>query len=321
MQAASRVAGARAEPASRVRGRDGELTALGEHLDRLLSGVGTVVLIEGAAGMGKSRLLAEVAEMAGRLSMAFGLGVADPADTVVQLAPLFEALFEGPAPIIERDALADEHTSSDDRYWLLEDIEAMLERAALASPVVICLDDLQWADAGTAAALRALPARLSTVPVGWFLTGRSGPRSPEVLNAIDHLDRNGAERIVLGPLDQAAVARVAADVLLAEPEPALLDMTAGASGTPFLLVELLRGLQDEELVRIESGRAALVASQLPARVTDGMRRRLERASGDARRLATVAASLGRRFSLDDAATMMEVAPSALLPALEELTYG
>jgi len=321
VQAADRVAVARGEPASRVRGRDGELTALGEHLDRLFSGVGTVVLIEGAAGMGKSRLLAEVAAMAGRLSMTFGVGVADPADKVVQLAPLFEALFDGPTPIIDRDALADAHTSAEARYWLLEDIEAMLERAALAAPVVICLDDLQWADAGTAAALRALPARLSTVPVGWFLTARPGPRPPEVLHAIDHLDRNGAARIVLGPLDQAAVARVAADVLLAEPDTALLDMTAGASGTPFLLVELLRGLRDEELVRVEAGRAALVAPHLPARVTDGMRRRLERASGDARRLATVAASLGRRFSLDDAATMVEAAPSALLPALEELAFG
>jgi DNA-binding CsgD family transcriptional regulator len=109
--------------------------------------------------------------------------------------------------------------------------------------------------------------------------------------------------------------------LEAEPDAALLDMTAGASGTPFLLVELLRGLQDEELVRIEAGRAALLESRLPERVSDGMRRRLERASGDARRLATVAASLGRRFSLDDVATMLGVAPSALLPALEELAYG
>jgi len=287
----------------------------------LLSGEGTVALIEGAPGMGKSRLLAEVAAMAERLAMRVGLGAADPADTVVQLAPLFKAVFEGPAPIIERGALADAHTSPEARYWLLEDIEAMLEQAALASPVVICLDDLQWADAGTAAALRALPARLSTVPVGWFLTTRPGPLSPEILNAVDHLERNGAEPIVIGPLDAAAVGRVAADVLLAEPDTALLDMTAGATGSPFLLVELLRGLRDEQLVHIEAGRAALVESRLPQRVSDGMRRRLERASSDARRLATVAASLGRRFSLDDVATMADVSPSSLLSALEELAYG
>ena len=126
MQPASRVAGPGAKPAPRVRGRDGELTAVGKHLDRLLSGLGTVVMIEGAPGMGKSRLLGEVADMASRLAMTVGLGAADPADTVVQLAPLFEALFEGPAPIIERDTLADAHTSSEERYWLLEDMEALL---------------------------------------------------------------------------------------------------------------------------------------------------------------------------------------------------
>ena len=87
-----------------VRGRDAELTILGQHLDQLLSGVGTVVLVEGGAGMGKSRLLAEVAAMARRLSIRVGCGTADPADTVVQLSVLMEALFEGPSPILERDS-------------------------------------------------------------------------------------------------------------------------------------------------------------------------------------------------------------------------
>ena len=84
-------------PVQTVRGRDPELTVLGQHLEHLLSGVGTVVLVEGGAGMGKSRLLAEVAAMARRLSIRVGGGVADPGDTVVQLAVLMEALFEGPS--------------------------------------------------------------------------------------------------------------------------------------------------------------------------------------------------------------------------------
>src|ERR1700730_3293266 len=143
--------------AERVRGRDAELTVIGSHLDRLLSGVGTVVVLEGRAGMGKSKLLAEVAVLGRRLDMLVGSGVADPGDTIVQLAPLMEALFGGPAPILDRDALTEAHTSPEQRYWLLQDIEAALERTALESPVLICLDDRQWADAGTAAALRTLP--------------------------------------------------------------------------------------------------------------------------------------------------------------------
>ena len=107
---------------------------LGQHLDQLLSGVGTVVLVEGGAGMGKSRLLGEVAAMARRLSIRVGCGVADPGDTVVQLSVLMEALFEGPSPILERTALGDAHASPEQRYWLLQDLEALLEAAALKGP-------------------------------------------------------------------------------------------------------------------------------------------------------------------------------------------
>src|SRR5271155_1767355 len=144
-----------------VRGRDAELTVLGQHLDQVLSGIGAVVLVEGGAGMGKSRLLGEVAEMARRLAIRVGGGVADPGATVVQLSVLMEALFEGPSPILERAALRDAHASPEQRYWLLQDLEALLERAALRGPLLVCLDDLQWADNGTAAALRVLPSRLA----------------------------------------------------------------------------------------------------------------------------------------------------------------
>src|SRR5580704_4470175 len=140
-----------------VRGRDGELSALRRHLDQVLSGAGTVALVEGGAGLGKSRLLAEVAAMARGLAIKAGAGVADPGDSVVQLSALMEALFAGPSPILGRGGLGDAHLSPEQRYWLLQDLQALLERAALEAPLLVCLDDLQWADSGTAAALRALP--------------------------------------------------------------------------------------------------------------------------------------------------------------------
>ena len=70
-----------------VRGRDPELTVLGQPLDQPLSGVGTVVLVEGGTGMGKSRLLAEVTAIARLLSIRVGSGVADPADAMPDAPP------------------------------------------------------------------------------------------------------------------------------------------------------------------------------------------------------------------------------------------
>src|SRR5208282_4455783 len=288
------------------------------HLDGLLSGVGTVVVVEGGAGMGKSRLLAEVAAMARSLSISVGVGVADPGDSVVQLSALMEALFAGPSPILRRADLRDTRTSIEQRYWLLQDLEALLERAALEAPLLVCLDDVQWADSGTAAALRALPARLATVPVAWVAASRPNQGSPDIRSAMDRLERDGAEKIVLGPLDQAGVAQLAADVLQAKPGRALLKMAERAGGSPFLLVELLSGLREEELVRVESGRAELIEARLPHRVSESMRRRLERMSGPARQVATVAAALGRRFSLSELAAMLDVSPSGLLAPIEEL---
>jgi DNA-binding CsgD family transcriptional regulator len=303
-----------------VRGRDAELERLVDRLGELVAGASSVVLIEGDAGMGKSRLLGEVVATARRMSIEVGFGAADPGDSMVQLSAMMEALFEGRAPILERAALRDAHASPEQRYWLLQDLEALLERAASESPLLVCLDDVQWADSGTAAALRTLPARLTTVPIAWVVALRPGQGSRELSSAIDCLERAGAEKIVLGPLDHAGVAEVAADILLAEPDSGLLEIAGRADGSPFLLVELLSGLRDEQLVRIESGRAELVESRLPHRVSDSMRGRLARMSDSARRVAIVAAALGRRFSVNNLAAMLDRSPSALLAPVEELIH-
>ena len=101
--------------------------------------------------------------------------------------------------------MAELRSLPEQRYWLLQDLEMLLERAALDGPLLISLDDLQWADSGTAAALLALPVRLADLPVAWILAFRPNQGSAQVLSAIEHLDQSGAERIVLGPLDDAAV--------------------------------------------------------------------------------------------------------------------
>jgi DNA-binding CsgD family transcriptional regulator len=301
-----------------VRGRDVELASIGVQLDRVRSGVGAVMLVEGEPGMGKTRLLAEAARVARRLAFRVGSGAAEPGTGVVELAPLMTALFDGSHPLLERSGLRELHSLPEQRYWLLQDLQALLERAALDGPLLVSLDDLQWGDSGTAAALRALPVRLADLPVAWILAFRPDQGSAQLLSAIEQLDHSAAERLVLGPLDESAVAQVAEDVIDAEPDDALLDLVKGAHGSPFVLMELLSGLRDEDLIRVVAGRAELVEARLPRRVGSTMRERLRSVSAPAREAATVAASLGRRFSFADLANMLDRPPATLLGPVEEL---
>jgi DNA-binding CsgD family transcriptional regulator len=305
-------------PAPVVRGRDAELAAVGVELDRVRSGTGAVVLVEGEPGMGKSRLLAESARIARRLGFRVGAGVADPHAGAVELGPLMTALFDGPEPLLERSELRDLRSVSEQRYWLLQDLQAMLEEAAAQGPLLISLDDQHWADSGTSAALRALPARLAALPVGWMVACRPDQGSVQFLSAIAYLKHDGATNVVLAPLDDTAVAQLAADVMDAEPSQSLLDLVRGARGSPFLLMELLSGLRDEELVRLEAGEAVPIEARLPRRVRYTMRERLRGLAPLAREAATVAASLGRRFSFSDLAKMLDQPPGALLGPVDEL---
>jgi DNA-binding CsgD family transcriptional regulator len=301
-----------------IRGRDGELTALGELLGRVRSGSGAVLLIEGAAGMGKSRLIGEGVRMAQRASVAVGGGVAEPWESVAELAPLLRALFDGSEPLLDRSGLSGLHAAPELRYWRLQELQSLLEGVAMRGPLVIILDDLQWADTGTIAALRTLPARLASLPIGWVLAMRPDQGAGQLRSAVERLADEGAKSITLQPLSPAAVAQVARDVMQAEPNEALLRMADQAGGNPFLLAELLEGLRQEDLVRVDAGRAALIEDRLPDRISSSMRERLARMSDPARQVATVAGSLGRAFSVSDLSTMLGLRPASVLTSVEEL---
>jgi DNA-binding CsgD family transcriptional regulator/tetratricopeptide (TPR) repeat protein len=302
-----------------LHGREHELALIGEALARLADGTGSVVLIEGSPGMGKSRLIAEVSNHARQRGIAVGNGAADPGGSVVELAALLSTLFDGPSPLLDRRELSGLPSQPEQRFWLLRDLEAMLERAALASPLLICIDDVQWADSGTAAALRTLPRQLAGLPIAWMVAVRPAEQSPAVVDAIDWLKRDGAVTIVLGHLDGESVARLAAELLGAQPEDRVLDLVQQAGGRPFLLVETLLGLAEEERVRIVDGRAELVDDErLPDRVQVAMRDRLARHSKEARDAVTVAASLGRMFSFGELARSLGWPPPALLGPVREL---
>jgi AAA ATPase domain len=199
------------------------------------------VVIEGGPGLGKTWLHQAAWTSAESMTFRSGRGMADPIDSIVELAPLMEALFGSDPPLVDRGALRDVHAMPEQRFWLLRDIEALLDQAALDHPLLICLDDMQWADSGTAAALRLLPRRLARRPVAWLVTTRPGQGSPQLVATLAGLVDSGADLLRLGPLQQDAVAQVVADILQAEPDAELRRQAERVRGNPFLLVEFLRG--------------------------------------------------------------------------------
>jgi predicted ATPase len=119
-----------------LRGRTAEVAAIGARLDEVRSGVGSVIIIEGRAGLGKTRLLQTCASMAAERSFRVGRGVAEPHRRAGGLDVLFDALFSGDDPLIARDALSDLHASPEQGFWLLQDIRALIEKAALRDPLL-----------------------------------------------------------------------------------------------------------------------------------------------------------------------------------------
>jgi predicted ATPase len=305
-------------PARELHGRDEELARIRAELERLSDGAEAVLIVEGAAGMGKSRLLAEVSTIARSLGIRVGSSAADPSETVVELAVLLAALLDGPEPLLDNRGLNALHAHSEQRFWLLRDLQQLLERAALESPLLISIDDAHWADGGTAAAIRTLPMRLVGLPVAWVIALRPPRESTPLVHALEKLRQDGARTIVLEPLDENAIAQLATDVLAAQPDQSILEQLMEADGNPFLVVETLLGLQEENRIRFVDGRAELIDNQLPRRVQQRMRERLGRLSDEASDAATVAASLGRTFSFDELARTLGRPASDLLAPVGEL---
>ncbi len=303
---------------SPIRGRDEQLQMITGFLERVRAGVGGAAIIEGAAGLGKTRLLAAARETARTLCFRTGLGAAEPGHSSVELAVLMEALFGGAESLVERTALGSRDRSREEPFWLLQDLQTLLERAALRQPLLICLDDVQWTDPGCGFALRMLTQWLASLPVAWLIAVRPNQGAPQIRRALAELTTAGAATIRLTPLSASAVAQVAADVLGAPVGGDLLRTLAGVQGNPFLIVDLLAGLREENLVSVAGGRARLMENRVPHRLEDSMRRRLSRTTPAGERVGISAASLARQFTLNQIAALARIPVAQLVDPVREV---
>jgi len=283
--------------------REGQLRELGTRLDRAVAGVGSVAVLVGPAGAGKTTLLRELAAgrpparvlgaRAAELERELAFGV------VRQLVerPLLEldrerrdALLAGPASPVRTLLEADPDAVAETGAAVAHGLYWLLGRLAEAEPVCVLVDDAQWLDGPSAAALAYVARRVE----GHRLLLVCATRDDGPGGWADDVD--GAATLRLEPLSQAAcetlVRRRLGPPAGAEFAAACHRVTAG---NPRLVVELLRSCEDEGIAPDAAG-AARVATLAPASVAPMVLARVRRLGPDAEALARAVAILehGRR---------------------------
>jgi DNA-binding CsgD family transcriptional regulator/tetratricopeptide (TPR) repeat protein len=323
-------------------GRVAEAAQLWGAFERAVAGWPAVVVVAGEAGVGKTRLVAELMDRAREQGgLALAGGCLDVGDGVVAYGPIVEALrslggllepkelervlggaHAELARLVPELGMATASASGPDGSVgaestggslepgrLFELLLGMLHRVAEDRTVMVVVEDLHWADQSTRNLLGFLHRNLRA-GVALVLTYRSDElhRRHPLRPFLAELERSGrVEWLQLRRLDRRALAALLAGVLDGPAPPALLDEIQDRSGgNPFFAEELLAA-------RREEGEEA----DLPEALRDLLLARVERLPQVTQRLLQVAAVAGRRV---DHALLAEVArqpPELLVDSLRE----
>jgi DNA-binding CsgD family transcriptional regulator len=300
-----------------IRGRADELKKIGALVTAVAQGRGGVLVIEGPPGIGKSRVLTEVLVQAEKCGVRTLFGEAFEYQQTVPFFSLFMATLNADPPVGDAEALRQLGGSADLRYWVVHDLADAIHAAAAQTPLAILLEDIHWADNGTLLALRSLATARPDAAVLWVLTARTGAGGSAVQETLSVLQRADATFLRLGAMTPDAVADMVQDAVRAEADVSLLNLAAKAHGNPFLVSELVGGLDEEGRLNVQGGRAVATGHRLPRRLGVGMQQRLDLLSGSASEVVRVAAVLPDRFSAELLAAMLDRPPTSLLSALEE----
>ena len=318
---------------ARLVGRDAELAAVLDAFDAAGAGAPSAALVVGEPGAGKTRLLEQVARLVEErhgarvvsghaldtealppyhplsraLAPLFGPGQPG-AELAPDLLPIFSAfgIARAPGGPVARLAPAAE------RLRLFDALSELCGRLAARRPLVLSLDDMQWA------------APLTWQAITYLVQAHGGGRllvliaaRPEVLDdlgspasaAIAELHRQRVlTRVELGPLSEAALRELAAELLGGAPSPRLVALLMEhTAGNPFFAEELLGDLGERDaLVSVPGGwdvrEHEPVATPLTLRLAVAARLdRLPAVTGEA---LAAAAVLGRAFDLSPLARML-----------------
>jgi eukaryotic-like serine/threonine-protein kinase len=311
-------------------GRETEGTAIRAAIDRALSGHGSLVMLEGGPGVGKSRLAMELGEYASRAgfrclvghcyerdepfpylpfveiiesSMAqaasledFRRRLGDRAPELAQIVPSLRRVFPDIPPPLDLPP-------AQKRRYLFQSISEGLAHAARSRPTVHIMEDLHWADESTLALLIHLANRVGQLPMVIIGTYRDGysEHNSALTRTLEELIRMGNRPLKLGGLSRDAVAEMLHSLSHGQaPEPLLNLIFEESQGNPFFVEEVYRHLVEDGKVFDAAGqfRADIQIDEVdvPENVRLIIGRRLERFDENEKRVLAAAAIIGRNFS-------------------------
>ncbi|HEU4425198.1 MAG TPA: AAA family ATPase, partial [Pilimelia sp.] len=337
--------------------RETEVTKLATRWLSARDGLGGAALIEGPAGVGKSRLVRELTGVVATDGDLVLYGKCVP-DDPVPLGPLRTAVERylrtvDQLPSAERDlAIARVRRAAGQGGPLLRALSPMLATLVQAPDLgetnrheqftnavaaflvdlarewgaaVLHFDDVQWLDGATRRVLQQVATRLPEAPLLVIATGRDDEEHvPALARFRADIGPPLDTRLPLGPLDDDAVADLIALHLggVELPHAVWGELIARVGGNPFTVVEYVRAVIDAGLISPSwdgwhLDLAGLDRLELSDDALDLVRQRIDGLGTQTRRLLTAAAATGRRFRADLVAKVSDIKPSQGRAALAE----
>ena len=312
-------------------GRDAERNTLRRCLDRVQLGSGTVVMISGDPGIGKTRTAGEIAAEASERGFFILSGCCYDRDDSVPFNPFVEILESALAQTPQREdfrhMLGDsagelallmpqlrrifsdlpptlEVSPEQSRRLLLNSFTEFLTRAATNGPLLLLIDDLHWGDEGTFSLLNHIARVVAKTPVMVLATYRDNElnQSGGLAATLDTCTRlHVLERIRLTNLSADAAAEMISSLSGLTPPKAVVDLIySGSEGNPFFVEELFQHLKERGKLLDSEGQFRRDLKLDHSDVPDSLRliigRRLGRLGVDTRKFLDTAAVIGRSFT-------------------------
>jgi tetratricopeptide (TPR) repeat protein len=331
--------------------RENERRTIRTAIDRALSGQGSLIMIGGGPGVGKTRLAMEMADYAWRVGFRCAVGhcyerdepfpflpfaelietnlaqatsldnfrqhLGDNAAELAQIAPGLRRVFPDiPQPL--------DLPPAQRRRYLFQSVSETLARSARTRSQVRILEDLHWADESSLGLLVHLANRVAQLPVVIIGTYRDGfsDNNPAFVRTLEELIRMGIRPLKLSGMSRNAVAEMLQGLSRREPPDRLVRLVfEETQGNPFFIEEVYRHLNDDGKILDAEGEfrtdIEIDETDVPENVRLIIGRRLERLEENEKRVLGAAAVIGRNFSFQLLSAICRIDVDELFTVIEK----